>query len=122
MTGKPYPTKLIKHLQHLVGAWKQIDPELAIGELTNIHLSAEIEETELLLAQIRADETQLIELRQRRDARYAALWEEAKRVRNGVKAIYGDDSAQYAMIGGKRKSERKTPVRKAKPAAGEGKE
>ena len=38
-----------------------------------------------------------------------------KRVRAGVKGIYGDDSSQYEMIGGTRMSERKPPARK--PAA-----
>ncbi len=31
----------------------------------------------------------------------------------GVKAIYGDDSSQYEMVGGTRLSERKTYARKA---------
>jgi len=31
-----------------------------------------------------------------------------------MKAIYGDDSSQYEMIGGTRLSERKSPARKAK--------
>jgi hypothetical protein len=36
-------------------------------------------------------------------------------VRSGVKAIYGDDSLQYEMVGGTRLRERKTPVAKPKP-------
>jgi hypothetical protein len=35
-------------------------------------------------------------------------------MRNGVKAIYGEDSSQYETVGGTRPSERKTLVRKAK--------
>ncbi|MGC1377881.1 MAG: hypothetical protein WA821_16735, partial [Anaerolineales bacterium] len=45
------------------------------------------------------------------------MWEQVKRVRNGIKGIYGDNSSQYEMIGGIRKSERKRPVRKAAAAA-----
>ena len=41
------------------------------------------------------------------------MWDQVKRVRNGIKAVYGDNSSQYEMIGGIRKSERKRPVRKA---------
>lgn len=36
---------------------------------------------------------------------------------NGVKFKYGPDSSQYEMAGGVRQSERKKPVRKAKPSA-----
>ncbi len=39
-----------------------------------------------------------------------------KRVRSAVKGIYGDDSSEYEMVGGTRKSERKRPVRKTEVA------
>lgn len=57
-------------------------------------------------------EAQLTDKRNQRDALYTSIWDKVKRVRNGVKAIYGDDSSQYEMIGGTRLSERKTPTRK----------
>ncbi len=37
-----------------------------------------------------------------------------KRIREGVKGHYGDDSVEYSLVGGKRLSERKKPVRKPK--------
>jgi|SRR5579883_484039 len=42
-----------------------------------------------------------------------------KRVRRGVESYFGDDSAEYSLVGGKRLSQRKRPVRKpkTKPAA-----
>ena len=49
-------------------------------------------------------------------ALYTTIWDKVKRVRNGMKAIYGDDSSQYEMIGGTRLSERKAPARKAAKA------
>jgi len=52
-----------------------------------------------------------------RDALLGATWDKVKRVRASVKGLYGDDSSEYDMVGGTRKSERKTPTRKAKPAA-----
>ncbi len=55
---------------------------------------------------------QLTDARNRRDALYTAIWSKVKRVRSGVKGIYGDDSSQYEMVGGTRLSERKAPVRK----------
>lgn len=33
---------------------------------------------------------------------YEGLWDKVKRVRNSVKANYGDDSSQYEMVGGMR--------------------
>ena len=39
------------------------------------------------------------------------------RALNGVKFKFGDDSSQYEMAGGVRKSERKKPVCKAKESA-----
>ena len=40
-------------------------------------------------------EAQLTDKRNQRDALYTAIWDKVKRVRNGMKAIYGDDSSQY---------------------------
>jgi hypothetical protein len=62
-------------------------------------------------------EAQLTNLRNQRDTLYTELWDKLKRVRNGVKANYGDDSSQYEMVGGTRRSERKAPTRKIKTAA-----
>ena len=62
-------------------------------------------------------EAQLTDLRNQRDALYEAIWEKVKRIRNGVKGSYGDDSSQYEMVGGTRLSERKTPARKKAMAA-----
>jgi hypothetical protein len=61
-------------------------------------------------------EVQMTNLRNQREELYRALWDKVKRVRNGIKAHYGDDSSQYEMIGGTRVSDRKPPTRKVKPA------
>jgi hypothetical protein len=66
---------------------------------------------------VNALEAQITNMRNQRDTLYMELWDKLKRVRNGVKANYGDDSSQYEMVGGTRRSERKSPVRKAKTAA-----
>lgn len=47
-------------------------------------------------------EAQLTDKRNQRDTLYTQIWDKVKRVRNGVKGIYGDDSSQYEMIGGTR--------------------
>jgi hypothetical protein len=59
-------------------------------------------------------EAQITNLRNQRDELYQEMWDKVKRVRNGVKANYGDDSSQYEMVSGTRLSERKSPTRKAK--------
>ena len=51
-------------------------------------------------------------MRNKRDALNLNVWDKVKRVRAGVKAIYGDDSSQYQMVGGTRMSDRKSPTRR----------
>jgi len=56
----------------------------------------------------------------KRDAAVAAQWglsQHHPRAKNQVTAQYGEDSDQLASLGLKKKSERKAPVRAAKPAA-----
>jgi hypothetical protein len=45
------------------------------------------------------------------------VWDKVKRVRAGVKSIYGDDSSEWEMIGGTRLSERKSPTRRVQVTA-----
>ena len=61
-------------------------------------------------------DAQLVDLRNKRDEVYSELWDKIKRVRNSVKGIYGDDSSEYEMVGGTRRSGRKPPVRRLAPA------
>lgn len=64
-------------------------------------------------AAITGVETQLLDLRNKRDALNLGMWDKVKRIRSGVKSIYGDDSSQFEMVGGTRLSDRKTPTRRA---------
>jgi hypothetical protein len=114
MPNKPYPADILTQTRTVLEAWKQIDPQLTLGELTQPLLSNQLDEAGPLLAQMDALETQLTDLRNQRDEIFAAMWNKVKRVRSGVKAIYGDDSSQYEMVGGTRASERKPTVRKAR--------
>jgi hypothetical protein len=54
----------------------------------------------------------LTDLRAQRDELLQSIWKKVKRVRAGVKANFGDDSAEYKMVGGTRLSERKPHIRK----------
>jgi uncharacterized alpha-E superfamily protein len=116
MPGKP-PTDILQQAQGVLAAWNQIDAKVAFGTLTNAALTADITQANLLASQMNTLEAQITNLRNQRDTLQTELWDKVKRVRNGVKANYGDDSSQYEMVGGTRLSERKSPVRKAKPAA-----
>ena len=116
MPGKSYPADILEQARAISEAWKQINAELAIGELTQPALNNDLNQVTPIAAQIVALETQLTDLRNQRDALNVGLWDKVKRARNGIKAIYGDDSSQYEMAGGTRVSDRKARTRKA-PAA-----
>ncbi len=113
MSGRPFPTDVVKQAQDTLNAWNQIDTKLTIGTLTPALLTTDISAAAALEAEMTKLEAQLTDKRNQRDALYAELWNKVKRVRSGVRGIYGDDSSQYEMIGGTRLSERKSPARKA---------
>jgi SepF-like predicted cell division protein (DUF552 family) len=117
MPNKLYPTDVLEQAQSVFDAINQIDSDMTIGTVTTVTLSADITQATQLVSQMNALEAQLTDMRNQRDALHTELWDKLKRVRNGVKANYGDDSSQYEMVGGTRRSERKAPVRKTKPAA-----
>jgi hypothetical protein len=94
-------------------AWKKIEAVSALGDLTPAAFAAHTEQAQTIQANLDALEAQLTDLRNRRDQTLATIWNDVKRVRAGMKAIYGDDSSQYEMVGGTRKSERKKPTRPA---------
>jgi uncharacterized alpha-E superfamily protein len=116
MPAKPYPTDVLEQAQSVLDAINQINEEMTIGTVTNATLASDITKATQLVSQMNALEAQLTNMRNERDTLYTELWDKLKRVRNGVKANYGDDSSQYEMVGGTRRSERKAPVRKAKTA------
>ena len=117
MPGKPYPSDVLEQAQSVLDAMNQIDASMSVGTINSAKLSIDIATATQLVSQMNTLEAQLTNLRNERDTRYTELWDKLKRVRNGVKANYGDDSSEYEMVGGTRRSERKAPVRKAKTAA-----
>lgn len=90
------------------------DSEVTFGSLNNAALTADVTQASQLLTEMNTLEAQFTNMRNQRDALYQEMWDKVKRVRNGVKANYGDDLSQYEMVGGTRLSERKTAARKAK--------
>ena len=108
MTKKRYPTNILEQVQASLEAWKRIDSELKIGELSQETLTSLLNQGRQIETQFDALEAQLTELRNQRDQVFWESWQVLKRLRAGIKAVYGDDSSQYEMIGGTRLSERKT--------------
>ena len=116
MTSKAFPTTIVTQAQSVIEAWKKIDPALQMGDLNLAALENDFQQATPVLSQIDSLEAQLTDMRNRRDALFEGLWEKLKRTRAAVRGIYGDDSSEYEMMGGKRLSERKSPTRK-KPAS-----
>ena len=116
MSIKTYPRDIIEQAQDVSGAWAQISATLAFGTLNAAALTADITAATALQAQISNLETQLTDLRNKRESLNLSLWDKVKRIRAGIKAAFGDDSSQYEMIGGTRTSDRKTRTRRTVPA------
>lgn len=114
---KQTPTDTMEQARAVQEAWREIDPALPIGGLALTALETELAQAGTIYAQIDALEAQFIELRDQRDVITASLWDKVKRIRAGVKSIFGDDSPQYEMMGCTRISERKHPARKATTTA-----
>jgi hypothetical protein len=119
MTPKLYPTNLRKQAIDILGAWKEIDPALSFGSVSVPALEEDLAQAAPLLAQIASLEAQLTDLRNQRDSLFISIWDKLKRVRVGMKAIYGDDSSEYQMAGGTRRSDHKRYVRNNKANPGQ---
>lgn len=120
MNERNYPANVLVQAKALAAALNNIDPALQIGELNNAALEADLENTAAIQSALNNLEIQITDQRNQRDAAYGELWKKVKRLRAGVKAIYGDDSSQYEMAGGTRLSERKPRTRKKAVDAGTG--
>ena len=111
------PSDAVDQAHAVLGAWKIIDAGLEIGTVNTAGLEQVLQDISGTLSLIDSLEAELIDLRNRRDRQIVSAWEMVKRVRDGMKGFYGDDSSQYEMVGGTRLSERKPPARKKVPSA-----
>jgi hypothetical protein len=59
----------------------------------------------------------MTDARNNRDTLHTQMWDKIKRFRNVVKAIYGDDSSEYEMVGGTRLSEKKSSAHRGNGSA-----
>jgi len=112
MSKQRFPSDILEQAIDVQEAWGQIDEGLAYGNVSLAALVTDIAVMRSLDHTLSSLETQMTEVRSKRDAVCQAAWDKVKRARAGIKASFGDDSTQYEMIGGKRLSDRK-PVRKS---------
>jgi len=115
MPTKLFPTDILTQAIDVQEAWGQIDEGLAYGNVNMAALVTDIAQIRSIEHTLSSLETQLTEVRNKRDAVCQATWDKVKRVRAGIKASFGDDSTQYEMIGGTRVSDRKTARRTVTP-------
>ncbi len=114
MPVKQFPKDLLVQAKVVLEKWNEIDNGgRTFGDVTADALAADIQQAAEVDSDINRLETQLTKLRNDRLVRYEVVWDKVKRIRAGVKAVYGDNSNEYEMVGGTRASERKPRARKA---------
>jgi hypothetical protein len=113
MGKKLYPTDTLKQALNIVSLWDHIGTAPMHGPQGYENLRSDLTTVDELKEKIRQLETELLCVRNERDTTCVQIWEQVKRARAGVKAVYGDDSTEYQLSGGIRRSDRKTPRRKA---------
>jgi hypothetical protein len=111
--SKKYPSNIIEQAQEATNGWGQINPSMQVASMNLSTLAGDILTAADLEVQIAKLEKQLEDKRAQRDAFFTGLWDKVKRVRNFIKGNYGDDSAQYKLVGGTRLSDKKPRTRKA---------
>ena len=118
MAYKARESAPITKAQLRVDGLAAIDPKLNLGETVSV---AEGQALVKGAAQTLSDYNQALrtadDLLNKLNEQEKALSAWSAKALNGVKFKYGPDSSQYEMAGGIRQSERKKPVRKAKPLA-----
>jgi hypothetical protein len=111
--AKKYPTDVLDQAQRMLGAWNIAGATTTLAALLPAAISADLTAAAPLEAQIASLESQLTDARNKRDALYDGLWQKMIRVRLAAKVTFGDDSSQYELFGGTRRSDRKPRARKA---------
>jgi hypothetical protein len=113
MGKKLYPTDTLTQAQTILALWERIDLSMTFHDLSVEALSANIVKVQGLREKILRLQHELVEMRNERDATSIEIWQQVKKVRAGIKSVYGDDSTEYQLAGGTRLRDRKRPRRKA---------
>jgi hypothetical protein len=111
--ARKYPTDVLEQAQTILSAWNVVGATTNLGTLLPAAISADLTAAAATEAQIASLESQLTDARNKRDALYDGLWQKMVRVRMAAKVTFGDDSSQYELFGGTRRSDRKPRSRKA---------
>ena len=110
---RKYPSDVLEEAQTILSAWNFVGATTTLGTLLPASISADVTASAPIEAQIASLESQLTDARNKRDALYDGLWQKLIRVRLAAKVTFGDDSSQYELFGGTRRSDRKSRARKA---------
>jgi len=103
---------IIQEAEDAIQALQQINPGLQVGDISMATLEKALNLAVTNRKQITTAEKQVTDLSNERVVLIGNLWDMLKRLRNGIKGIYGDNSSQYELIGGTRLSEKKKPAKK----------
>ena len=114
MARKPYPSNVLEQGQTVLDSWREVNDEQTVGSLNPAALEELLTRFRDVVSRLNKAETQVNEIRNEYHDQAAELWNTIKRVRNGFKGIFGDDSYEFSLIGGTRVSDRKPPVRKTR--------
>jgi hypothetical protein len=112
MPRKLYPHDLLAQARSVLVGLAEIKPLVRFAPFDPAALTAEVEQIHAVESQIRNLKAQLASLQNQRESLYVSVWDRVKRIRFGVKALYGDDSIQYEHVGGTRVSDRKPWTRR----------
>lgn len=99
--------KTVQELRYILEGWQQIDASLKVGSIALPDVQTQLDSFLKLNNEITSIEITLAKLRNDRKTAQSQLQESRKRILSTIRGLYGDDSNEYEMVGGKRMSERK---------------
>ena len=117
MAKKYFPVDLPQRAAGIQDAWSRIDAKMTLGKVSLTNLATDISTLRGIESDMVALENQMTALRDQRRMVQQATWDKLKSARSMIKVIYGDDSMEYELMGGTRRSARKSARRT--PAATE---
>lgn len=102
---------VLAEAEKIIRVW-EANPTFTLGEVTLAQLKTLVETLRGQRGQLEDLRAQVAVLVNDTDAKAASISDITTRARSGIRAVFGPNSNQYELAGGKRKSERKTPKSK----------
>jgi uncharacterized protein YqgV (UPF0045/DUF77 family) len=106
MAGQLSVARVLGDAAKIVDVWNA-NPEFVLGTVTKDTMITAVAELQAAHAAVGSKRTELTGLMDNRDDKERHMAELVSRVRSGIRAAFGPDSAQYEQAGCTRKSERK---------------